>query len=87
MTRRMRRVIFGAVIAVGVLMSGSAFRVPGILPKIVGLLGMVIAIKAIMLVTSKTSERIFEWWGERPLVFFRVWALFLVLTGIALIWV
>jgi len=85
MTRRMRRVVFGAVITVGLLMSGSAFRVPGILPKIISLLGMVIAIKAIMLVTSKTSERVFEWWGERPIVFFRIWALFLVLTGVVLI--
>jgi hypothetical protein len=84
MTRRMRRSVFGASIALGVLMAGSAFSVPGFLPKIIGLLGMVIAIKAIILVTSKTSERVFEWWVGRPLIFFRMCALFLVLTGLAL---
>jgi hypothetical protein len=66
---------------------GLFLKTPGILAKIVGVIGMVIAIRGIMLLTSKTSEKVFEWWGERPLVFFRVWGVVVFATGVMLMFV
>jgi multisubunit Na+/H+ antiporter MnhB subunit len=87
MNRKMRRVVFGFILVFGFLLIGSVLKTPGILAKIVGVIGMVIAIRGIMLLTSKTSEKVFEWWGERPLVFFRVWGVVVFATGVMLMFV
>jgi len=85
MSRRIRRVVFGFLLVFGILMVGSVLKVPGVLPKVLGIVGMIIAIKAITLITSKTSEKVFEWWGERPVVWFRVWGLIVLGVGVMLI--
>ena len=49
MNRRLRRVVFGFILAFGFLMIGSVFRTPGILPKIIGIIGIVLVIRVIIL--------------------------------------
>ncbi|MGB2661779.1 MAG: hypothetical protein WBD04_05295 [Candidatus Omnitrophota bacterium] len=83
--RRMRRVVYGFLLVFGFLMIGSAFKVPGVLPKIIGIIGMIIAIKAIIMIMSKASEKMFDWWAERPLIYFRIWALVILAIGVMLI--
>ena len=85
MTRRMRWVVYGFILMFGFLIVGSVLKVPGILSKVVGIIGMIIAIKAIILITSKTSEKLFDWWAERPLKYFRIWALFIIAIGVMLV--
>lgn len=87
MGRRMRRVVFGFLLVFSFLLIGSVIKAPGILAKIVAIIGMVFAIKVIMLITSKVSDKTFEWWGERPLVYFRIWGLFVLATGLLLMFV
>ena len=87
LNRRMRRVVFGFILVFGFLMIGSAFKVPGLLPKIIGIIGMIIAIRAIILLMSKASEKMFDWWAERPLIYFRVWALIILAIGLLLVFV
>jgi hypothetical protein len=84
MGRKLRFAVFGFIVAFGFLIVGSAFRAPGLLPKIVGIIGLVIAIKGILVITSKASEKMLEWLGERPLSFFRIWATVVVATGVML---
>ncbi len=62
-------------------------KTPGMLAKLIGIVGLVLAIKVIMLITSKTSERLFEWWGTRPLMFFRIVALVFLTMGAMLLFV
>jgi hypothetical protein len=81
MNRRVRRVVYGFLLVFGFLMIGSVFKTPGLLPKIIGIVGMIIVIKVIMLITSRTSEKVFDWWAERPLIFFRIWALLVLAIG------
>ena len=87
LNRRMRKVVFGFILVFGFLMIGSVFKVPGILPKIVGIIGMLIAIKAIILLMSKASEKIFDWWAERPIMYFRICALIILAIGLMLMFV
>jgi hypothetical protein len=87
MNRRMKRVIYGFILVFGFLMMMSAFKAQGLLAKVIGIAGMVIAIKAIILITSKASEKMFEWWAGRSLVFFRIWALIILGIGVMLMFV
>jgi len=81
MNRKMRFVVYGFILVFGFLMIGSVIKTPGLLSKAIGVIGMIVAIRAIMLITSKTSEKVFEWWGNRPLGFYRIWALCMLIIG------
>ena len=83
MTRRMRRIVFGFVIVFGFMLAGSVLKAPGNLNKIVGIIGLIIMIRAIMLFTSKTSEKVLEWWADKPLMVFRIWGAVVLLLGLA----
>ncbi len=84
MGRRMRRIVFAFLLVFSFVLIGSAIKAPGILAKIVGIIGMLLAIKVMIMITSKASDKIFEWLSERSLVYFRVWGLFVLATGIML---
>ena len=87
MSRRVRWTVFAFVIVFAFLMIGSVIRASGIAAKIIGIVGLVIAIKAIMLITSKTSEKVLAWWAGRPVGFLRAWAAFILTMGIMLVMV
>jgi len=87
MSRKMRRVVYGFIIIFAFLLIGSVIKAHGVTPKIIGIIGMVLAIKAILLITSKTSEKIFDWLTERSLKFFRIWALLILAVGVLLMFV
>jgi len=87
MSRKVRWTVFAFVIIFACSMIGSVLKVSGFLSKVVGIIGLVIAIKAIMFITSKTSEKVLEWWGSRSLGFLRIWAVFILVTGVMLVMV
>ena len=77
MSRKVRWTVYGFLLVFGFLMMGSVFKAPGLVPKIVGIIGIIITIKVILMITSKTSEKIFGWLAKKPLIIFRIWALFI----------
>lgn len=81
MGRKARWVVYGFIIVFGFLMIGSVLKAPGIAAKVVGVAGMALTIKAIMLLTSKTSEKFVSWWSQRPELFFRMLALVFFALG------
>ena len=81
----MRRTVFFFSLVFSFMMMGSALKVPGIMSKIVAIVGLLLAIKVIMLITSKTSEKVFDWLGGRSLIFFRAVALFIVTIGVIMV--
>ncbi|MEA3489401.1 MAG: hypothetical protein U9R44_03540 [Candidatus Omnitrophota bacterium] len=87
MGRRTKRVVYVFVIVFGFLMIGSVIKAPGLSAKVVGIIGMIITIKAIMLLTSKASLKIATWLADRPLIFFRIWAILFLAIGLMLIFV
>ena len=85
MNRKLKLTVYVFIIIFGFLLIGSVLGARGILPKIVGIIGMVITIKGILLITSKTSEKMSEWVANKPLQFFRIWALAVLTIGIMLL--
>lgn len=85
MNRRFKFIIYGFIIMFGFLLIGSVIGAPGLIPKIVGIIGMIVVIKGILLISSKASDKMLNWWTNRPLVFFRLWALCIIAIGIMLI--
>ncbi|MDP8258689.1 MAG: hypothetical protein P9L90_04625 [Candidatus Aadella gelida] len=85
MSKKFKRIVYGFVLILAFLMVGSVMKVPGMLAKILGIVGMVMAVKAIMLITSKTSETVLGWWADKPIIVFRVWAGCLVVMGVLML--
>ncbi len=84
-TRRMRRVVFGFIIVFGFSLIISVFKTQGMISKIIGVVGLVLAIKGIMLLTSKASEKMLGWWSERPVIVFRIQGIVVLVIGVALV--
>ena len=85
MGRRAKWIICVAILILSFSMIGSAFGAPGMLPKIIAIIGIIMVIRIIIMVTSKTSEKIFNWWADRPIIVFRVWALIFLMVGVSMV--
>ena len=83
--RRMKFAIFGALLILGILMIGSVMKAEGFLPKIVGIIGAILIIKGILVLVSKASGKLWAWWAEQSLLFFRIQALIFIVIGIILL--
>lgn len=85
MNRKLKLIVYGFVIVFGFMIVGSVLGASGFLPKVVGIIGLVIAIKGIFLITTKTSEKMSDWLADKPLSFYRIWASVVLVIGIMLI--
>ena len=85
MNRRIKFIVYGSLILFGILIIGSVIKIPGIPAKIVGIVGIILVIKSIVLMLSKASEKLWEWWAKQPLIIFRLQALFLIIVGVMLV--
>lgn len=85
MNRKIKWAVYGFVALLFLTLIGSVVKAEGLLLKIIGVAGIIIVIKAILLLTSKTSEKMSDWLAKRPLVFFRLWALFIFAVGLVLV--
>ena len=85
MNRRIKFTVFFFALVFGIMMAGSVFRAHGLTMKVVGVAGLVITIKVIMILTSKASGKVLTWLGERSVIFFRIWALIFIAMGAAMV--
>lgn len=85
MTRKLKWTIYGFLIAFGILMIGSVIRAEGLLPKIIGFVGLLLIIKAVLLILSKATDKLWEWWARQSLLFFRIQAAVIIAIGMMLI--
>jgi len=60
----------------------AARNTQGILANILLIFGILGVIKGIFFLTSKASDKLIDWWLERPLWMWRLWALSFVVIGI-----
>ena len=84
-SRRIMWIIYGFLLLFSLSMIGSVIRAPGLAAKIVGILGIIIVVKIIMLMLSKASGKLWDWWLSRPLIVFRVQGLILILIGVIML--
>ncbi|MBU1853713.1 MAG: hypothetical protein KJ957_06700 [Candidatus Omnitrophica bacterium] len=76
-----RKLLFLIIILVAGLFLSAAKYTHGILANVFLIAGILGIIKAIFFITSKSAERILDWWVEKPLWLWRLWAACFVLIG------
>ena len=79
-----RRVLFFVIIILSVIFVSAARYTHGIFANILLIAGILGIIKAFFFLTSKASDRLLDWWLEKPLWFWRIWAGGFVLIGLLL---
>jgi len=83
--RKLRKYFFALAIILGGLLISVGFRFQGLLAKIVMIIGIIAIFKAVMLLKAKTAEKLMDWSGSQPLIFFRIGACFWIFTGVVLL--
>ncbi|NQT07356.1 MAG: hypothetical protein HQ575_07445 [Candidatus Omnitrophica bacterium] len=84
MARKMKWMVLGFVILLGFSILGSVLKAQGLALKLVGILGFIFVARAILFVTTKTSDKMSGWWQGRDLKFFRIWGAFILVMGAAI---
>ena len=85
MTRKMKWAVYGFILVLMFSLFGVVIKAEGLFLKIAGLIGVFIVINAILSITAKASEKISDFWTKKPLAFFRIWGLVVLISGILLI--
>jgi len=85
LNRKLRTAICGFIVFFGFLIIRSVMKLYGIIPRILGIIGLIMIIKGLLLLMTQTSQKLLEWMADRPLVFFKIWAACVVVMGIMLI--
>ena len=80
--KKIKVTVFLFIFSLGAMTAISLWKVSGLIPKIGTVIGLIMAIKAIMLITTKSSEKFIKWWSNRPEVFFRVISVLFIIIGI-----
>lgn len=79
-----RKIIFLMAILVATLFFSAAKYTHGALANVFLILAFLGIVKTTFFLTSKGAEKILDWWAEKPLWMWRVWAGCFVLIGILL---
>ncbi|MFH1478139.1 MAG: hypothetical protein ABIG92_00005 [Candidatus Omnitrophota bacterium] len=77
-----RKMLLAVIILSCVLFFSAAKYAGGALGKAFLVFGLLGIIKAVFFATSKASEKILDWWLDRPLWMWRVWAGCFTLLGL-----
>lgn len=84
-TRRTRRkILFLAIILIAGLFLSAAKYAHGIVANVFLIIGVLGAIKAVFFLTSKAADKAIDWWLEKPLWMWRLWAVCFIIIGILL---
>ncbi|MFC1667497.1 hypothetical protein ACFL0P_06560 [Candidatus Omnitrophota bacterium] len=77
-----RKILFLIAIIIAGLFLSAAKYAQGILANVFLIAGILGIIKGLFFLTSKAADKMIDWWAERPLWMWRLWALCFVIIGI-----
>ncbi len=83
--RKIRWIVLGFILIFALSILGAVLKAEGLLLKLAGIIGIIIAIRAVLLLTSKTSGKLLDKLADRPLVYFRIGGLLILIIGIILV--
>ncbi len=83
---RLKLIVYGFILVFAVIILVSTIKAQGFLARIGGIIGLIVTIKVIMLVTSKSSEKLSAFLDAKPLIFFRSWAAIVFVMGMMFFW-
>ena len=84
LNRKIRWIAYGFIAIFALSLIGSIIKAQGFFLKLIGIIGIIITIRAILLLTSKASERVLGKLAARPLWYFMVAGLLILAIGLIL---
>ncbi len=85
MTRKTRRIVLAFILGFCFLLIGSIMKIPGVLSKVIGIAGLIMIVRMILKFTSKASEKALDWLLNRPALFYKIFAIVIIIIGLTLI--
>lgn len=82
---KLRRYFFAAALFFGVLLISTGWKQPGLLPKMLVLIGVAAVLKGLLLLNARASERITAWVVARPILHLRVFAAAEIAMGLLIL--
>ncbi len=84
-TKYIKRILFGVILFVAIMFISAGWRTPGILAKILIILGIIGVFKAVFFLKAKAAEKIVNWYINQKPIFFRIGGVVYVLMGICIL--
>jgi hypothetical protein len=82
---RLRRWFFAAALFFGALLVSVGWKQPGLLPKVLVLIGVAAILKGLLLLNSKATEKITAWVLSRPILHLRIFAVAEIAMGLLIL--
>ena len=83
--RKMRWMVYGFIIVFVFSLLGMVFKAQWLWLKVGGIVGIFFAVKAVLGLVAKATGKVTGFWEDKPLTFFRIWGLVLLLCGVLLV--
>jgi uncharacterized protein YjeT (DUF2065 family) len=83
--RKLRRYFFLAAVSLGILLIATGWKYEGFLPKALGILGVLVVLKGLLLLKSRATEEITTWLLERPTSHLRIFAAAQIALGLLIL--
>lgn len=80
--KKIRKYLFAAALAISSVILSVAWNSQGILAKIVFVFGVIGVFKSMFFLKEKTSQKLIEWLSDRPIKFFKIWAIAQICFGL-----
>ena len=79
--KKLRKIFFGIALAFGLFLIKGAWGVPGVLAKILIVLGLIGIAKAFFFLKAKAADAFVAWFLEQPIKYFRFYATAYIVLG------
>ena len=79
--KRIRGYLFAIALCLSVLLIKAVWGHPGILSKVALILGIIGIFKAFFFMKGKAADKMLEWFANRPLKIFRLFAAIQIIIG------
>ncbi len=83
--KRLRRWFLAAALFFGALLVSVGWKQPGLLPKVLVLIGVAAILKGLLLINSKATETITAWVLSRPILHLRIFAVAEIAMGLLIL--
>ena len=80
--RLVRKYLFFIAVALGILLISVSWKIPGLLSKVIMIIGIAGIIKGFFFLKAKAADKTIQTLASRPLALFRVLALAYIVVGL-----
>jgi len=85
-TKKLKRIFFALAFIIGALLIKATWGMEGLIPKIIMVIGIIAIFKSVFFLKAKSSEKLIQWWMDRPINFYRIWSVGMLAFGAFLVY-